>query len=127
MNISRREFESLVEEALAKLPQRFAALLENIAVVVEDEPTDDDLDEVFGAEEEVDAEDEDELLGIFRGTPLTERRHDDLPQLPAEVAIFRGPILRVARDRHEAVQEIRETVIHELGHYFGLGDDEMVF
>jgi predicted Zn-dependent protease with MMP-like domain len=119
--ISRREFESLVEEALAKLPKRFAALLENVAVVVEEEPTDDDLDEVFGDEED------DELLGIFRGTPLTQRRHDDLPQLPAEVAIFRGPILRVARDRREAVQEIRETVIHELGHYFGLGDDEMVY
>lgn len=124
--ISRREFESLVEEALAKLPKRFAALLENVAVVVEEEPTDDDLGEVFGDEDEED-EDSDELLGIFRGTPLTQRRHNDLPQLPAEVAIFRGPILRIARDRREAIQEIRETVIHELGHYFGLGDDEMVY
>ena len=127
MNISRREFEALVEEALAKLPQRFAALLENVAVVVEDEPTDDDLDEVFDEEEEADVEDEHELLGIFRGTPLTHRRHDDLPRLPAEVAIFRGPILRIARDRRQAIQEIRDTVIHELGHYFGLADDEMVY
>ena len=124
MHISPREFESLVEEALAKLPKRFAALLENVAVVVEEEPTEDDLDEVF---EDEDDEGDDELLGIFRGTPLTHRRHDDLPSLPAEVAIFRGPILRIARDRREAIQEIRETVIHELGHYFGLGDDEMVF
>jgi predicted Zn-dependent protease with MMP-like domain len=119
--ISRSEFESLVEEALAKLPKRFAALLENIAVVVEDEPSDDDLDEVFGDEEGK------ELLGIFRGVPLTQRRHNDLPQLPAEVAIFRGPITRIARDRRDAIQQVRETVIHELGHYFGLGDDEMVY
>jgi predicted Zn-dependent protease with MMP-like domain len=123
MNIPRREFELLVEEALARLPERFSTLLENIAVVVEEEPSDDDLDEVFGEDEEPD----DELLGIFRGTPLTLRRFDDLPQLPAEVAIFRGPILRVAHDRDDALREIRETVIHELGHYFGLGDHEMVF
>ncbi|MBV9497256.1 MAG: metallopeptidase family protein [Acidobacteria bacterium] len=123
MHLDRREFERLVEEALASLPERFAKLLENIAVVVEEEPSDDDLDEVFGEGEEPD----DELLGIFRGTPLTLRRHDDLPQLPAEVAIFRGPILRVTHDREDAIHEIRETVIHELGHYFGLGDHEMVF
>jgi len=123
--ISRSEFESLVEEALAKLPKRFAALLENVAVVVEDEPSDDDLDEVFGDED--DEGEEGELLGIFRGVPLTRRRHDDLPQLPAEVAIFRGPITRIAHDRRDAIQQIRETVIHELGHYFGLGDDEMVY
>ena len=126
MLLSRPEFEHLVEEALARLPERFAKLLENIAVVVEEEPSDDDLDEVFGDEEE-DDDGEDELLGIFRGTPLTQRRFDDLPQLPAEVAIFRGPILRVSANRQEAIHEIRETVIHELGHYFGLGDHEMVF
>lgn len=123
MHLTRSEFERLVEEALASLPERFAKLLENIAVVVEEEPSDDDLDEVFGEGEEPD----DELLGLFRGTPLTQRRHDDLPQLPAEVAIFRGPILRVTHEREDAIHEIRETVIHELGHYFGLGDHEMVF
>lgn len=125
MLLSRTEFEQLVEEALAKLPERFAKLLENIAIVVEEEPSDDDLDEVFGDEDE--EGDDHELLGIFRGTPLTQRSFSDLPQLPAEVAIFRGPILRVSRDRREAMHEIRETVIHELGHYFGLGDHEMVF
>jgi predicted Zn-dependent protease with MMP-like domain len=48
-----------------------------------------------------------------------------MPLLPDEIAIFRGPINRIARTREEAVHEVRETVIHELGHYFGLGDDEM--
>ena len=119
--ISPTEFDSLVEEALGQLPQRFADLLENIVVVVEDEPADDDLDLLD------DDDPDDELLGIYRGIALTERSHDMLPALPDQIAIFRGPILRVARNRRDAVREIRDTVIHELGHYFGLHDDEMVY
>ena len=123
MVIPRSEFERLVEEALASLPPRFANLLDNIMVVVEDEPSEDDLDVM-----DDDAYDAGhELLGLFRGTPLTARTHDMLPTLPAQVAIFRGPILRIARTRHEAVQQIRETVIHELGHYFGLDDHDMSY
>lgn len=115
--ISSSEFEQLVEDALQSLPRRFADLLQNVAVVVEDEPTDDDLDIV--------EDDDSELLGIYRGVALTERTHDMLPMLPDTIAIFRGPILRVTRNRREAMQQIRETVIHELGHYFGLSDDDM--
>ncbi|HEY3051934.1 MAG TPA: metallopeptidase family protein [Thermoanaerobaculia bacterium] len=115
--ISPIEFDSLVEEALAQLPKRFADLLENVVIVVEEEPTEDDLD----------ATEEDELLGLYRGVALTRRSHDMLPALPDQIAIFRGPILRVARNRRQAVREIRETVIHELGHYFGLHDDDMVY
>jgi predicted Zn-dependent protease with MMP-like domain len=117
--IAPDEFDSLVEEALARLPKQFADLLENVAVVVEEEPTDDDLDLVEDSD--------DELLGIYRGTPLPERSFDMLPLMPDQIAIFRGPILRISRTRREAVREIRETVIHELGHYFGLDDDEMVY
>lgn len=119
--ISPTEFDSLVEEALEQLPERFANLLENVVVVVEDEPGDDDLDLLD------DDDPDDELLGIYRGIALTERSHDMLPALPDQIAIFRGPILRVARNRRDAVREIRDTVIHELGHYFGLHDDEMVY
>ena len=121
--ISTAEFEQLVEDALQSLPKRFADLLENVAIVVEDEPTDDDLDILD--DEDDDDDGGSELLGIYRGVALTERRHDMLPMLPDTIAIFRGPILRVTRNRREAVQQIRETVIHELGHYFGLSDDDM--
>ena len=114
--ISPTEFESLVEEALEQLPQQFADLLENVVIVVEDEPSDDDLDVL-------DTDDPNaELLGIYRGIALTRRSHNMLPALPDQIAIFRGPILRVTRNRREAVRQIRETVIHELGHYFGLHD-----
>jgi predicted Zn-dependent protease with MMP-like domain len=120
MHVTRNEFERLVEEALETLPPQFAAMLDNVAVVVEEEPGDEDL-------ELLDDPEEGELLGIYRGVALTQRTHDMLPMLPDQIAIFRGPILRIARNRHEAVHEIRDTVIHELGHYFGLHDHEMPY
>lgn len=117
-HVAAREFEQLVEQALGELPERFAKLLQNIAVVIEDEPSDDDLDAMD--------EGANELLGIYRGVPRT-RRTWDFAGLPDQIAIFRGPILRVTRNRHHAVYEIRDTVIHELGHYFGLDDEEMSY
>jgi predicted Zn-dependent protease with MMP-like domain len=117
-DLTRREFELVVGEALESLPKRFADLVENVVIAVEEEPSDEDLDSIE------DDGDDSELLGIYRGVALTERTHD-MPLLPDEIAIFRGPINRVASTREEAVEEVRETVIHELGHYFGLHDGEM--
>ena len=117
IGLSRQEFEALVEEALASLPPRFSAMIRNVVIAVEEEPSDEDLEL---------CDDEDELLGIYRGVALTER-DGDVPLLPDEIAIFRGPINRVANSREEAAEEIRETVIHELGHYFGLDDDAMPY
>jgi predicted Zn-dependent protease with MMP-like domain len=127
-DLSRAEFQHVVREALDSLPKRFADMVRNVVVTVEEEPNDEDLDSLDDDVEDDrghdDAHEHAELLGIYRGVPLTERAHDD-PLLPDEIAIFRGPINRVARTRREAVEEVRETVIHELGHYFGLADDEM--
>ncbi|HKR66238.1 MAG TPA: metallopeptidase family protein [Thermoanaerobaculia bacterium] len=119
MRISQSDFDKLVEEALSSLPANFAAMLDNVVVIVEDEPTDEDLD--------VMEDDGGELLGIYRGVARTRRTHDMLPMLPDQIAIFRGPILRVARNPREVVHEVRDTVIHELGHYFGLHDHEMPY
>ena len=118
-DLSRDEFEHVVSEALDSLPKRFADLVRNVVISVEEEPSAEDVAAI--------GEDSDagtELLGIYRGVALTERTHDD-PLLPDEIAIFRGPINRVARTRADAVEQVRETVIHELGHYFGLADDDM--
>ena len=98
--------------------KRFADLVENVVIAVEDEPREEDIDSID------DADEDSELLGIYRGIALTERS-DEPPLLPDEIAVFRGPINRRRPDRQEAVHEVRETVIHELGHYFGLDDDEM--
>ncbi|HEY2474830.1 MAG TPA: metallopeptidase family protein [Candidatus Cybelea sp.] len=118
-HLTQDDFEKVVEEALKSLPARFNDLIENVVIAVEEEPTDEDL-------ESTEEDPEDELLGIYRGIALTERSHDD-PLLPDEIAVFRGPINRVARNRQEAVDEVRDTLIHELGHYFGLCDDEMPY
>jgi predicted Zn-dependent protease with MMP-like domain len=118
-HLTRAEFEKVVSEALESLPERFVALVENVIVTVEEEPTEEDL-------ESTEEGDDSELLGIYRGVALTERSHD-MPLLPDEIAVFRGPINRVALTRSEAVHEVRETVIHELGHYFGLDDEEMPY
>jgi predicted Zn-dependent protease with MMP-like domain len=118
-NLTRAEFEDAVTEALDSLPRRFADLVKNVSITVQDEPAERDRIEVRPQAGVVH-----ELLGIYRGVALTERAHDP-PLLPDEIVIFRGPINRVARSRHEVVRQVQDTVIHELGHYFGLRDDEM--
>jgi len=109
IEISRREFTRLVEGALNELPPRFADLLDNVVVVVEQEPSEEDLDLLDDPD--------DELLGVFHNHP----------PLPDQVVIFRGPILRTSRNRRDAIREIRNTVMHELGHYFGLDDEGMPY
>jgi predicted Zn-dependent protease with MMP-like domain len=117
--LTRAEFERVVEDALESLPKRFADLVENVVIAVEDEPSHDD---VAGLKH--DAGVHSELLGIYRGVPLMGRTHN-MPMLPDKIVVFRGPINRVVDTRHEAVEQVRATVIHEFGHYFGLEDDEM--
>ncbi|HEY6325229.1 MAG TPA: metallopeptidase family protein [Candidatus Cybelea sp.] len=117
-SLTRDEFERVVDEAIESLPKRFADLVDNVVIAVEEEPTAEDLESLDDDAADV------ELLGIYRGVALTERSHDD-PLMPDEIAVFRGPINRVTHSWHEAVEEIRETVMHELGHYFGLSDEEM--
>ncbi|MCB1008041.1 MAG: metallopeptidase family protein [Acidobacteria bacterium] len=123
MRVSREEFEALVEEALEQLPEEFKAALDNVAVMVEEEPSEEDLEEV-GIDP--DDPDRDDLLGLYQGTPLTER-DSFYSGLPDRVLVFRGPILRACDTRRQVIREVRETVQHELGHYFGLEEDELPF
>ena len=118
--LSRAEFEKLVEKAIAELPELFRSRLENVVIAVEDEPTDEDYDLTGTPEDE-------DLFGIFRGPMRTEMSWDMLPALPPEAVVFRGPILRNTNSSREAVKEIKDTLVHELGHYFGLEDDEMPY
>lgn len=111
------EFERVAGEALDSLPARFADLVENVVIAVEEEPSPSDLGVV-------DLRGQTELLGIYRGVART-ARGIAAPLLPDQIALFRGPINRVSRTREEAVRRVRDTVIHELGHYFGLDDEAM--
>ena len=117
--ISPEQFDSYVEEALAAVPPQFRRYLENVVIAVEEEPADEDYDET-------DTPDEEELFGIFRGVPYFDRG-SLVSSLPAQIAIFRGPILRSCDSRGEAVREIRDTVVHEIGHMLGLDDEEMPY
>ncbi|MBI3493025.1 MAG: metallopeptidase family protein [Acidobacteria bacterium] len=115
---SRAEFERRVAEALASIPRRFRDAMQNIAIVVEDEPSADLL-------ADMDIHPPDTLLGLYQGTPLTERRWDYGNTLPDRVLIFQGPHERAAADDEDLVVAIAETLIHEIGHYFGMSEEEI--
>jgi len=114
----RVQFEKRVAEALASIPRRFRDAMQNIAIVVEDEPSRELL-------EQMEIDPPDTLLGLYQGTPLTERRWDYGNTLPDRVLIFQGPHERAADDEEDLVVAIAETLIHEIGHYFGLSEEEI--
>ena len=114
----RAQFEKRVADALASIPRRFRNAMQNIAIVVEDEPSHELL-------EQMEIEPPDTLLGLYQGTPLTERRWDYGNALPDRVLIFQGPHERAADDEDDLVVAIGETLIHEIGHYFGLSEEEI--
>jgi len=116
--VTRAAFERLVRDALASIPRRFRDALDNIAIVIEDEPSADLLDEM-------EIEPPDTLLGLYQGTPLTERSWGYGNALPDRILLFQGPHEREADDEDDLVVAIGETLIHEIGHYFGLSEDEI--
>jgi predicted Zn-dependent protease with MMP-like domain len=113
--VTRRQFEQLVERALRGLPRRFRERLENIAVVVEDWPDEETLAELG-------IEPPDTLYGLYRGVDLTRRDSSYSHVLPDTITIYQGPIEEDCADEAEMAEVVRETVMHELGHYFGLDD-----
>ncbi len=104
---------------MERLPPEFAELLENIAVVVADEPEP-------GLKREMGMGEDEELLGLYQGVPLGERE-TGYCELPDQVVLYRGPLVRISRNRRELIREVRDTLVHELGHYFGLSDEEMPY
>ena len=118
-------FEAMVEDAIDSIPDRFFDELENVIFAVEDEPSEDQL---AGADEDNSVCQGDELLGLYDGTPMTERdSYYGTGELPDVITIFKGPHERCFGDGTDAeaaiAEEVRKTVIHEVGHYFG-NDDE---
>lgn len=109
LEVSERDFERLVGVALDGIPEALAAMIDNVAVFIEDEAPADDPD----------------LLGLYEGVPLTERGDTYFGALPDTVTIFRLPILRMCRTREQVVDEVRITVVHEVAHHFGIDDDRL--
>jgi predicted Zn-dependent protease with MMP-like domain len=103
------EFEEAVGDALDAVPQELMALLDNVVFLIEDEPPQDDPD----------------LLGVYDGTPLTERGDAWAGSLPDRITIFRGPLTRMCEDREDLLDEIAITVVHEIAHHFGIDEHRL--
>jgi predicted Zn-dependent protease with MMP-like domain len=116
--MTREAFEQLVADALSGIPRRFRDAMTNIVISVEAEPS-------RGLLREMEIEPPDTLFGLYQGTPLTERRWDHGNSLPDRILLFQGPHEREAQDEDDLIASIGETLIHEIGHYFGLSEEEI--
>jgi predicted Zn-dependent protease with MMP-like domain len=114
----RERFERLVAEALREIPRRFRDAMDNVAVIVEDEPPPHIL-------EEMEIEPPDTLFGLYQGTPLPERGWGYGNALPDRISIYQGPIEAACADDDEIRDCVAETVIHEFGHHFGMSEEEI--
>ena len=119
--ISRKAFESLVQEAINGLPRQFRNRLENVAVAIEEEPSKETLTALG-----IGPDDPDELFGLYVGRSIHGHSFfESGGELPDRVYIYRGPILRGCVSKKQVIREIQHTVVHEIGHHFGLSDDDM--
>jgi predicted Zn-dependent protease with MMP-like domain len=109
VDMSRERFEELVRAALDDVPAELAALVDNCVVLVED-------DSPAGAPD---------LLGVYHGTPLTERGQGYTMALPDRIILFRNPILAMCTTEERILEEVRITVAHEIAHHFGIDDDRL--
>ena len=104
------EFDEAVSAALDQVPDDLAALMDNVVVLVEERPPDSEPQD---------------LLGLYEGTPLTERDGWYAGVLPDRITIFRGPLLAMCDSRDDVVEEVLVTVVHEIAHHFGIDDDRL--
>jgi predicted Zn-dependent protease with MMP-like domain len=117
--MTRDQFQRLVVEAVALIPKRFRREMKNLALVVEDEPASDLL-------AEMEIEPPDSLYGLYQGTPLPERHWAHGNALPDRITIFQRPIEEDCEgDEDEIRAVIGETLIHEVGHYFGMSEEQI--
>ena len=115
--MERAQFERLVHQAIRRIPEGFRAYLENVDVVVEDWPAQDKLAGYV-------IEEDDLLLGLYEGVPLTERS-DYTVLLPDKITLFQKSIESICTTNAEIVEEVRQTVVHEVAHHFGITDERL--
>jgi predicted Zn-dependent protease with MMP-like domain len=115
--MSDEEFDNLVHQALTDLPDEFAKALENIAILIEDEPTDEQKQLLHLRPYQ-------QLFGLYQGVPLTKRTSVLLTE-PDRITIFRKPIESVFQTSDAIKAQVRSTVFHEIGHYFGLSEEDL--
>jgi len=116
--MNRKKFEKLVEQAYERIPDKFTDKIENVAITVEDYPTNEDLETLKIRGKGI-------LLGLYRGTPLPQRSVWQGARLPDTIVIYQKDIERVCRSDKEIEDRVNEVLQHEIAHYFGLSDDEI--
>jgi predicted Zn-dependent protease with MMP-like domain len=112
----RKLFEGLVREAVASLPEVLKSQLENVAILIEDNPP---------AQETVKEDRGEDLLGLYHGVMKKDRGFGYGNVLPDQIIIYRKPLERLSSSMDELRENVRQTVIHEIGHYFGFDEDEL--
>jgi predicted Zn-dependent protease with MMP-like domain len=117
--VSRQVFETLVEQAVARIHKKYRRLFRNLSIRVEDSPAKEDLGmlDIPG----------NAILGIFRGAPLSSQGgfFDIQPHMPDQIALFQRNLESFCSSEEELIEEIRKTLLHEVGHYFGLSEEEL--
>lgn len=116
--MERKAFETLVHDAVRELPRQFREKLTNVAIIVEDDPSEELLERMEVPEDET-------LFGLYEGVPLTERGHFNQPLFPDRILIFQGPIENACHSTDEIKEEIRITIVHEIAHFFGFSDETL--
>ena len=117
-HVSKADFARYVEQALAELPEPFASHLEQITVEIKDRPTRKQLREVGLADDEL-------LFGLYQGVSLPNRSVEHSGVLPDRILIFQEDHELACGSPAELVEEIRKTVLHEIGHHFGMDEDDL--
>ena len=117
-HVSSAIFEQLVERALAELPQQFAEFLEEVPLEVRPRPTRAQLKRLGLGEDDL-------LLGLYEGIPLTERSVEHSGVRPAVIYLFQEDIELASDSEQDLIREVRTTVLHEIGHHFGMDEDDL--
>ncbi len=118
LRMSEEDFEDVVADALDSIPPAFDDYLERIIIDIEPVPDADTVRRMRLGDART-------LLGLFHGVPLTERHVEAPPPMPNRIIIYQRNIERICRNRRQMVRQIRKTVLHELGHHFGLDEDDL--
>jgi predicted Zn-dependent protease with MMP-like domain len=113
--MDHRHFHHFISRALESIPEEFSRYLDNVEIMWEDQPSASALRKVGAMS----------LLGLYEGIPLTERNQGYSLVLPDRITLYRKPIESISRNDDEIVEQIRRTVIHEIGHHFGLSEREI--
>jgi predicted Zn-dependent protease with MMP-like domain len=116
--VTRTEFDRIAEAALASLPEEFQPCVANLVLVIKARPSKELLKEMEIADDE-------DLFGIYDGPDILEQGADDVPELPPRITLFYEPLLDACETEEELTHEIQTTVLHEIGHHFGIDEERL--